>query len=145
METGDQFAGKIPQERPGKNPVVRAALEDRNVSQNPQIGLPCRRGQAPGDGAFEQTDCGVLHPELEGFLDDHGGPDQSEGITRDRADKNGNSAARQIERFGSRAGRIRKISGKLSARDRPAWWLLGTRVGSTTGKHSHVAGSLPPD
>jgi hypothetical protein len=71
METVDQLAGSDAGGRIGEDQVVRDAVENRDVPQDSQIGLPRRASQASNCGAFEQVDRGILHFELAGILDDH--------------------------------------------------------------------------
>ena len=77
MEAADQSAGSYAGGRLGENPLVCIAVEDRDVSQNSQIGLPRRTSQAADHRASDPVDCSVLHSELAGILDDDGAEDGS--------------------------------------------------------------------
>ena len=54
--------------------LVRPALEDRGVPQDPEVGLPGGRGAAANRRAPGEADRGLLHPELAGVLDDDDQP-----------------------------------------------------------------------
>ena len=50
--------------------MVGTAVENRDVSQDSQVGLPCRRSETSHRGAFDEVDRSFLHFDLAGILDD---------------------------------------------------------------------------
>ena len=54
--------------------LVRAALEDRDLSQSAEVGLPGRGGRAPHRRAADEPDGGALHHRLAGVLADDDEP-----------------------------------------------------------------------
>lgn len=54
--------------------MVRVALEGRNLPQNPEVGLQGGGIEAANSRSAGEPDLGILHSELEAFLDDHAEP-----------------------------------------------------------------------
>ena len=75
--------------RRGEAAMVRHALENRGLSQDPEIGLPGRTSAAANRRAAGQVARGVLHPELARVLVDDAQPDQAGSRTGPGADRVG--------------------------------------------------------
>lgn len=67
-------ARAFPRRRHREARLVRHALEDRDLPQDPEIRLQSRRGTAANCRAPREAHCCLLHPGLAGVLDDHDQP-----------------------------------------------------------------------
>ena len=139
LAVADELAGRQSRGRAGKNPLVRSALENRSVPQDPKIGMPSGRRQAQNSGPPRETDHGVLHPELARLLDDH---DQSirarRRIHASRLTKNGNRnprSPRARQEPPAPNARCRRTSSKIAR----LGGYLGSRERPTARQHRHVA------
>ena len=69
--------------------LVRAAVQDRDLSQDPEVRLPCRAGQAPHGGAADQPAGRALRRRLAGVLADDDEPGDARRPGRGRPDEGG--------------------------------------------------------
>jgi hypothetical protein len=117
--------------------MVRMAVEDRGLSQDPEVRLQSGGIDAQNSRTLGKIDRGLLHSELERVLDDDVEPLSDRGA-RPRADRYGNSPPRS-----SREGSWQKLlSGKnalpLPEQDRQARRLSRARQRPSARQYGHV-------
>jgi len=74
LETSDRFIRALMQGCCPKAGLVGAALENRNLPQNPEGRLQSGGGEIANRGAARKPHCHLERPELENFLDHHAQP-----------------------------------------------------------------------
>ena len=84
----------LPRGRHREARMVCFAMEDRGVPQDPQIGLQSRGIEAQDRPAPDQSDRGLLHPELAGLLDDDAQSFSPGRAANSRVDRDRNRRAR---------------------------------------------------
>ncbi len=104
LEVDHRLAGEFSGRGHRKTQVVLHALEDRDLSQDPEIGLQSGGVAAANSSAAGQSDRGFLHPQLEDFLADDDESRAARRFTKAGIHGAGNSSIRSA----GKRKRIRK-------------------------------------
>ncbi len=124
--------------------LVRDALEDRGVPQDPQVRLQGGRVEAQNCGSSGQSDRALLHPQLARLLAHDAEPDDAGRRPRNSADRDRGPRARSPHPRSGRRTTATTNAIALSDEARTPRRLSRQGQRSATREHRHVARPRPP-